>query len=330
MSRTVAAEQTNGESRFSTDDLPASGRLPHLREVIGPFVARLDLSPVERRPLRWASTMHRFEGLAVVLVEANGLLADRSRSLLSDGNDDFLVTINRSGFSVLSQIGRECRVDTGWAALTTMAEAGVQNWPAPASWFNLRIPRRRLAGLVRKPEDALIRPIQARSGPLGLLLDYFKMALRGHRLASVELRQLFVTHVCDLVALAVGATRDADQLASRRGLRAARLNGAKGEIMRRLEAEGLTVADVAARLGVTPRYVQRLFETEGTTFTEYVTEQRLARAYRMLADARFLGRTITAIAFEVGFGNLSYFNRLFRRHYGATPSDVRAAAQSRV
>jgi len=44
----------------------------------------------------------------------------------------------------------------------------------------------------------------------------------------------------------------------------------------------------------------------------------------MLSDPRFLNLTITWIAFDVGFGNLSYFNRLFRRRYGATPSDVRA------
>ncbi|RUX33774.1 helix-turn-helix domain-containing protein, partial [Mesorhizobium sp. M7A.F.Ca.CA.002.09.1.1] len=38
------------------------------------------------------------------------------------------------------------------------------------------------------------------------------------------------------------------------------------------------------------------------------------------------GRSITAIAYEAGFNDLSYFNRAFRRRYDATPSDVRAAA----
>jgi AraC-like DNA-binding protein len=33
--------------------------------------------------------------------------------------------------------------------------------------------------------------------------------------------------------------------------------------------------------------------------------------------------SITAIAFDAGFGDLSYFNRTFRRRYGATPSDIR-------
>ena len=53
---------------------------------------------------------------------------------------------------------------------------------------------------------------------------------------------------------------------------------------------------------------------------------RLARAHRMLTDPRHVGRPVSAIAFDVGFGDLSHFNRTFRRRYGATPSDVRAAA----
>ena len=34
---------------------------------------------------------------------------------------------------------------------------------------------------------------------------------------------------------------------------------------------------------------------------------------------------IRTIAFEAGFGDLFYFNHVFRRRYGATPSDIRAS-----
>jgi AraC-like DNA-binding protein len=80
----------------------------------------------------------------------------------------------------------------------------------------------------------------------------------------------------------------------------------------------------AARHQVTPRYIQKLFESEGTTLTDHVLEQRLARAYRLLSNPRHAAEKISAIAFDCGFGDLSYFYRSFRRHYGATPSDVRA------
>jgi AraC-like DNA-binding protein len=75
--------------------------------------------------------------------------------------------------------------------------------------------------------------------------------------------------------------------------------------------------------------VQLLFEREGLTFSQFLLDQRLARAHRMLLDPRFAGRTVSAIAYASGFGDLSHFNRAFRRRYGETASDVRAAAGAR-
>jgi len=46
----------------------------------------------------------------------------------------------------------------------------------------------------------------------------------------------------------------------------------------------------------------------------------------MIANPRLAHMAISAIAYEVGFNDLSYFNRTFRRRYDATPSDVRTAA----
>jgi AraC-like DNA-binding protein len=43
-----------------------------------------------------------------------------------------------------------------------------------------------------------------------------------------------------------------------------------------------------------------------------------------LSDPLQMGRSISAIAYAAGFGDLSYFNRAFRRRFGATPSDIRA------
>jgi AraC-like DNA-binding protein len=81
--------------------------------------------------------------------------------------------------------------------------------------------------------------------------------------------------------------------------------------------------------GITPRYVRMLFDGEGATYTDFVLRNRLARAHRLLRDPRYVGHTIGALASECGFGDLSYFNRAFRRRYGATPSDVREAVWPR-
>jgi AraC-like DNA-binding protein len=49
---------------------------------------------------------------------------------------------------------------------------------------------------------------------------------------------------------------------------------------------------------------------------------------RILQSAEALKTSISEIAFDVGFGDLSYFNRTFRRRFGAAPRDVRASQRA--
>jgi AraC-like DNA-binding protein len=89
-------------------------------------------------------------------------------------------------------------------------------------------------------------------------------------------------------------------------VRAARLQAIKAEIMASLRSDTLSIAAIAARHGISPRYVHMLFESEGTTFSEFVLGHRLASAHRMLRDPRYLSHSITAIAFACGFVDLSH------------------------
>jgi AraC-like DNA-binding protein len=70
-----------------------------------------------------------------------------------------------------------------------------------------------------------------------------------------------------------------------------------------------------------------LFEQDGSSFSSFVLAERLRRVRRMLADRRYAHLNIAQVAHENGFGDVSYFNRSFRRHFGATPSDVREDAR---
>jgi AraC-like DNA-binding protein len=71
----------------------------------------------------------------------------------------------------------------------------------------------------------------------------------------------------------------------------------------------------------------KLFEEAGSSFSSFVVSERVVKARRMLIDRRWAHLTIAQIAHESGFGDMSYFNRAFRRHFGATPSDFREAAR---
>ena len=104
----------------------------------------------------------------------------------------------------------------------------------------------------------------------------------------------------------------------------------KADIDRHLLDGPLSLPGLAARHGISTRYLHRLFEGEGTTCARFVLDRRLALAHRRLRDPRFAGRTISSIAHDAGFGDLSYFNRTFRRRYDITPSDARRHADRRV
>jgi len=129
------------------------------------------------------------------------------------------------------------------------------------------------------------------------------------------------------VSLTLGATRDGTQAATERGARAARLHAIKGDIADNVSSADLSVTTIAARHRLPVRYVQRLFETEGISFTQFVLEQRLARARQILIDPRLAHYKMSMVAIEAGFSNMSYFYETFRRRYAASPSDVRAQAR---
>ena len=184
-----------------------------------------------------------------------------------------------------------------------------------------------LAPLVADIDDALWRLIPRGTGALKLLVNYVGMLEDDEALATPELRRLVVAQIHDLAALAIGATRDTAAIAEGSGVRAARLRAVKSDIVANLGDCALTITAVAQRQRMTARYVHKLFESEGITYSEFVLDQRLSRVHRTLSDPRFAGRPISSIAFEAGFGDLSYFNHAFRRRYGATPSEVRRHAR---
>lgn len=205
-------------------------------------------------------------------------------------------------------------------------------WLRPASaensWLPVTVSRRQLLQLVQNAEDLLGLPIAANQPALLHLRRYIGLLQEPDAIADdPPLISHMGATLADLIALVLGASGDAAQYARSRGLRAARLRAIKADIASHLGEHALCVNTVAARQGVSPRYVQMLFEAEGTTFSRFVLRQRLAHAHRLLTGPRCAAWTITAIAFEAGFGDLSTFNHAFRRAYGCSPSDVRAAAR---
>jgi AraC-like DNA-binding protein len=244
-----------------------------------------------------------------------------------DFADEVFLGVNVSGVALVSHRGRELTRASGDAVLFSRPEAGfISSRPRPSLFLGLRMPRRSLAPLIANLDRDSMWAIPGESPSLRLLTDYVRLVSRTETPEPSAFGQAIATHILDLIALSVGADRDAEAAAAERGVRAARLQAIKADISSRLSDGDLSVSAVAARHGVTSRYVHKLFETEGATFSEFVTARRLQLAHRLLTDPRFGSRSITSIAFDAGFSDLSHFNRAFRRRYDVTPTGAKAEA----
>jgi transcriptional regulator GlxA family with amidase domain len=84
----------------------------------------------------------------------------------------------------------------------------------------------------------------------------------------------------------------------------------------------VSVGKAAAIAGMSESKFMRYFRTvTGETFVSYLTRLRLERAAQLLEETSL---SIAEVASSVGFADQSYFDRVFRKHYGRTPSEVRA------
>jgi AraC family transcriptional regulator len=89
--------------------------------------------------------------------------------------------------------------------------------------------------------------------------------------------------------------------------------------------EAIDLDTVATQVGMSPFHFLRVFAAVmGVTPHKYLLRCRLRRAAELLADDAF---SITRIAYEVGFGDLSNFVRTFRRAAGVSPRAFRRASQ---
>jgi AraC-like DNA-binding protein len=256
---------------------------------------------------------------------SSGILIQRTPDLLR--NDDVVLYIQETGRRTVSQLGREAMVDAGNGVLLSNADVSTVVLPGAARFVSIGVPRKFMLALAPGLEDAFVRPMPSNPSILRLLLNYTDVLEDEDTQKTPQLQRAVAMHIHDLCALAIGATRDAAEIAAGRGLRAARLRAIKADIVRNLRGGDVSVAALAVRHRVTARYIQKLFESEGTTLSRYVLGQRLAQAHRMLVNPHQAHRAISTIAYDVGFGDLPTFNREFRRLFGATPSDVRAAVR---
>ncbi len=101
-------------------------------------------------------------------------------------------------------------------------------------------------------------------------------------------------------------------------------------IERRLDDPELSPASVAQAEGISERYLQKLFEGTGDSFSHYVRERRLQRTAADLASPGHAAQTVSEIAFRCGFNDAAHFSRMFRARFGLSPREFRQQETDRL
>ena len=109
------------------------------------------------------------------------------------------------------------------------------------------------------------------------------------------------------------------------GMRAALLERIFQTIEMRLSDPELNLQQIASEHGVSPRYLQKLFESVDDSFGHFVKLRRLERCRLDLRSPLHAQKSISDILFQWGFNDSASFSRAFREQYNVSPREYRKA-----
>jgi AraC-like DNA-binding protein len=311
---------------FSTEAYPAHERFSAFCEEIVRRYTNLDFDTQERCRFRASMELRRAGFIDIGHNSKTAMNSVRTANHVRDGDDSVLITLVERGSGYQTQREENLKLAPGDGVIGDCGYPGELNFIAESQFWNVKVPRSKIAALL--PPNTSFGGTRLDRDPVArrLLVSYLSGAFEIELEDGGRATQLYEDHIVALVALAVGAESNAREMAERQGVREVRRAAILREIDGFMSDPNLSAATIAARFGITPRYLRMLLEVTGRSFTEHLLERRLERAAALLRDPAHRRRRIAEIASACGFGDLSYFNRVFRRRYGATPSETREAA----
>lgn len=311
--------------RLSTRDLAARDRLPALRELYGRELMRVDLRPhpgIDLAQVDYHAHISALdEGTVHCRITHSPMHLLRTPALMEDGNDDIYLCLQARGVAIRGA-GCEFIAEAGGYVLLSKARMHEAFTPQGGLSECIQVQRSRIARLVPGLEEAPMCALPAGTPGAALALAYGSLLGDDAGLLP-EQRALAVEHLHALLAAVIAPASQAGLPPGRASATAPRLALIKRAIHALLHQSDLGLVQIARQHYLAPRQVQRLFAAEGTCFSDYLREARLARTYAMLLDPAQRHRRVLAIALDCGFADVSAFNRAFKRRFGVAPTELR-------
>src|SRR6516165_609928 len=254
---------------------------------------RVDFEPLADSTFH-ASVRPIFAELRIVRAALSPGILFRDEDLLRDGDDSIGFVVAQTRELTARHLGREIRIAPGDATMMLMGATGGVGWRENSVLVDMLIPPAEWEARGARPEDGLMQRLWGKSEAMQLLRRYIGSVEKGLT-ASVHDRSIIRGHIVDLAVLAA-TTRCSIGESSASAVVATRLADALDYIASHFSDPELSVAKVAQSLSISPRYLQRLLESSGTSFTAHLTELRLKLAFTLLTAENLIDVHICDIA----------------------------------
>ncbi|MFG2301793.1 helix-turn-helix domain-containing protein [Actinacidiphila glaucinigra] len=317
---------------FCTDRKPPAERAEYWTDAVGKAFIRLEVHTQAETTIHGTIRQACVAGVQVGSLEASPQRMVRTAPLIAaDGDDSLVVSLQRTGYGIATQDGRETPVAAGQLVILDTRRPYVLDFTCPVRQHVATVPRQ----LVELPDSALRlatgRTYSPGHGISGILASYVNGLVTitdrcirapdhcNFAPASTEfLRQGIVDVLTALIALEGSAGEQA-------AVEQALLQRLRAYIRAHLDEPTLAPATVAAAHHISVRYLYQLFQDEPMTVGRWIKRLRLEACRRDLLRPELAGQTVAAIAHRWGFASHAHFSRAFRAVYGLSPAQWRQA-----
>lgn len=265
-----------------------------------------------------------FQSLRIGLLECDPMKVVRKSSHIGLDDDEYcMIPFASSSPLRLSQRGEETVLRPGDLGFIGTGQPYSYYQPERDRLVALRVPARLVRDRVPQADDLTACRFDGRGAMVTIFRDFVQSCLRNADGLQFE-RPGVLRCMLDLFALAVSAPEAA--VSAESAVCTAHRSRALAYIEHNFSRLDLSSGAVSAAIGVSPRYLQRIFAHQGESVSGRIRQRRIAEACRLLASDSGARIGIKQIAYDCGFRDVAHFSRCFRAETGLTPSDYRKSA----
>jgi AraC-like DNA-binding protein len=254
-------------------------------------------------------------------------IASRKRHhIAKDVSQSCVFLFVKKGPLTLEQFGRTALLDSNSCSMVDLASPYVLKHATLTDTFFLKAPEVVIRSRFKDIHShcAVARPIGPGMGRIAA--DLIASLSENAGEAGKQGAACLAPQILDILAIAFEAA-PTDMPEGPSLARAAVRKRALAYIDRRITDPALDPATVAAAIGVSTRYLHRVFESSEKSVSAHIRAKRLQRAREDLSDQRLCQRPISEIAIHNGFPNQSFFATCFKKEFGVSPRSVRSAVR---